>query len=420
MSRSVFTTSLAPECSIDQIKGNLTIKGWDLPQIAVEADPDLLEVQEEPDVIRLSCQGDCEIRLPRGTELKIGIVRGDARIKILDESLEIGEVKGSLHLRNVGGAQIGAINGDLSARNIAGNLELGQVKGDVELRQLDGAFQLAEGDGDLDLTNVRLDIHAEIKGDARVRLDLMEGSHYSINAGGDVSCFIPPDAGLKLSLTSLAQTIKVRLPERVETIKSEQADFEIGTGDGVFSISAGGDISLIGQSDGWESGSPFMADFGEEISRQVEAQIGQQMEEVSRRLKEHMERLTVNLDRAGMSPEDAQRIVDQAMRASERETARAQEKMRRAQEKLERKLEEAQRKVEQKARSSERSSWARSRHSWGRGAPMPTSPPPSPASASAPEPVSEEERLMILRMLEQKKISLEEADRLLSALEGNA
>jgi hypothetical protein len=33
--------------------------------------------------------------------------------------------------------------------------------------------------------------------------------------------------------------------------------------------------------------------------------------------------------------------------------------------------------------------------------------------------VTEEERLFILRMLEQKKISLEEADRLLSALEGN-
>jgi hypothetical protein len=34
------------------------------------------------------------------------------------------------------------------------------------------------------------------------------------------------------------------------------------------------------------------------------------------------------------------------------------------------------------------------------------------------EPVTEEERLMILRMLEQKKITLEEAEILLSALEG--
>jgi len=40
-------------------------------------------------------------------------------------------------------------------------------------------------------------------------------------------------------------------------------------------------------------------------------------------------------------------------------------------------------------------------------------------SATAPvgDPVSEEERLMILRMLEQKKISIAEAEQLLSALE---
>ena len=42
--------------------------------------------------------------------------------------------------------------------------------------------------------------------------------------------------------------------------------------------------------------------------------------------------------------------------------------------------------------------------------------PPTPPAPPAP-PVSEEERMMILRMLEQKKISLEEADRLLAALE---
>jgi hypothetical protein len=46
--------------------------------------------------------------------------------------------------------------------------------------------------------------------------------------------------------------------------------------------------------------------------------------------------------------------------------------------------------------------------------------PPAPPAPPAPpdEVVSEEERMMILRMLEQKKISLDEADKLLSALEG--
>lgn len=37
---------------------------------------------------------------------------------------------------------------------------------------------------------------------------------------------------------------------------------------------------------------------------------------------------------------------------------------------------------------------------------------------STPAPISDEERLTILRMLQEKKISLDEAEKLLSALEG--
>lgn len=47
---------------------------------------------------------------------------------------------------------------------------------------------------------------------------------------------------------------------------------------------------------------------------------------------------------------------------------------------------------------------------------------PSPAAPAAPagEPVGEEERLAILRMLQEKKITSEQADQLLAALEGKA
>ena len=43
----------------------------------------------------------------------------------------------------------------------------------------------------------------------------------------------------------------------------------------------------------------------------------------------------------------------------------------------------------------------------------------APAAAPAGDPVSEEERMTILRMLQDKKITSEEADKLLAALEGN-
>jgi hypothetical protein len=415
MARQVFNTSLAPDCQIDRIGGSLHVKGWDLPQIAVDADQSDLEIEEDADAVRFSCRRDCGIRLPHGATLEIGSLQGDAQIKLLDETLKLGEALGSLNLRNLAGAQIGLIHGDLSARSISGDLELGQVKGDVEARRIEGDFKLGEGGGDLDLQQAFGEVHAVVKGDARLRLREMNGAEYHLQAGGDVRGSLPADANLKLRLVSRGKSIRLRLPKFSQIYSQEQVELEVGGGDILLAIEAGGDISLDAQETGWTGSEPFMPGFDEEIAQQVEAQIGQHMQEMSQRLKNQMEQMAENLSRVGMSPDEAQRIVDQAMRASERETAKAQEKMRRAQEKLERKLQDAQRKAEQKARSAERSAWARNRHTWGRGA---STPPPAPQPSVPPEPVSDDERLMILRMLEQKKISLEEAEQLLAALEG--
>jgi hypothetical protein len=63
-----------------------------------------------------------------------------------------------------------------------------------------------------------------------------------------------------------------------------------------------------------------------------------------------------------------------------------------------------------KSRSARRSEQRQERKAW-RGAAV-----ADPSIET--EPVGDEERLMILRMLEEKKISLEQAEELLSALEG--
>lgn len=421
MTRQTISTSLAPDCILGTIQGDLRVKGWDLPQVAVEANPDLLDLNEEEDTVRLSCRGDCEIRLPYGATLEIDTVQGDAQIKLLEETASLGLVQGSLRLRNIAAVRLGQVNGDVSANSLTGDLEIGVVQGDLQASQVDGAVRIGQGRGDLSLQGIRGEVKIETNGDARLRLSALEGETYQIQARGDVQCSLPTGVGLRLSLKSGGRLMRVSLPEKTQNYEQEELSLELGDGAVDFRIEAGGDIqlSLMGSEwqAGWGPGSPEMTDYHEQIARQVEAQIGQQMEEVTRRMKEQMDQLSETLSRTGFSPEDSERIIEQAMRMSERETARAQEKMRRAQEKLERKLAENQRKVEQKARAAERSNWTRPRHTWGRSwLSHPPTPPPAPEPPA--EPVSEEERLMILRMLEQKKISLAEAENLLAALEG--
>ncbi|MGE5222970.1 MAG: SHOCT-like domain-containing protein, partial [Omnitrophica WOR_2 bacterium] len=70
-------------------------------------------------------------------------------------------------------------------------------------------------------------------------------------------------------------------------------------------------------------------------------------------------------------------------------------------------------KAEQKARFAERHSQGREKRTWGFEW-------PASRPEAAAEPVSEDERMLILKMLEEKKISAEEAEQLLSALEGKS
>jgi predicted Holliday junction resolvase-like endonuclease len=126
------------------------------------------------------------------------------------------------------------------------------------------------------------------------------------------------------------------------------------------------------------------------------------MDLVGRQLNEHMERLNRTFEGAGYTAEQTERMIRQAQEATNRAAARTEDKLRRAQEKLERKLETARRRAERRSRGR------RSSTDWA--APFPAEP--------ESEPVSDNERLAILQMLEQKKITVEQAEELLSALEG--
>jgi hypothetical protein len=122
----------------------------------------------------------------------------------------------------------------------------------------------------------------------------------------------------------------------------------------------------------------------------------------------------MRLSAAKLSEDQARRIEDRAREASERATARATERIRRAQSRLEQKLAAAQRRIEYKSQARERASH-HGHHAWTFNIPSPPTPGVAPS-----EPVSEDERMMILHMLEEKKISMEEAELLLSALEGKS
>ncbi|HSF82304.1 MAG TPA: hypothetical protein VLA49_13765 [Anaerolineales bacterium] len=423
------TTSSAPEVVIEEITGSLQLKGWSRPEVLVKSEGDITPVlEEQDDVVTIRCNGDCLIRLPHEASVKVESVHGEAIFKLLDERLQIEKIMGSLVLRNVAETRVESVEGELVAKQVLGDLNVDHIAGNVVLRDVQGCCTLERVSGNLDLRDAEGDLIISAGGNANLRLSLLTGERYEISADGNLNFHLPADSSARLNLTSRANTIRVRLPEEQKLIQEQNYSLTLQDGQASINLTAGGTLSLDSQAAGWMEMDDVQAEI-EGAQAEIESaftglsegllteQIEAQLEAHMQALEEHMSRLSEKLEGTGVSEAQQERIMRRAREASERATARAQEKMRRTQEKLERKMAAAERKAELKIRAAERISRSHGRRSWSV-----EWPPSHPRAAPQPpkEPVADEERLMILRMLEEKKISLDEAEKLLSSLEGNA
>lgn len=401
-----------PVVTLEVIRGNLELKGWDRPEILLKSSSaEALDVQQEGERVLISCSQDLMARLPQDARLTIERIDGGAHIKYLEQGMTIENIAGSLELRDVGPVDAEHVAGNLIVKRVAGDLKMASVGGNAVVRDVEGACSLEVG-GELDGRDLEGDVHAIVGGNARLRLALLLGKHYQVAAGGEIHCRIPADASINVSLTSGAQSIQVRIGGEYSKLNQSSHQVTLGDGQADMKLTAGGGIVFESQEVDWGEQLDLHAELADQVAEQVESEVRTH----SAMLDEQMEELQRRLSGMNLPGVEVDRILERTRQATERSNQRAQEKLRRAQDRMQRKIEAAARKAELKARAAERRSrsggfaW---NFEWR---------PAVPGEPPRPEPpqVSDEERLMILRMLQEKKISVAEAEQLLAALEGRS
>jgi len=421
MEKQFVTTSASPRVIL-QINGDLRLKGQDDFQVVAKADtPEDLTVESKEDQVVIHSNGNCYVRVPQASLVQIQAVHGNALFKALDGDITAESIDGDLELRNIGKIYITRLNGNLTAKNIEGDCRADLINGDLSARNVQGDFIVSDAvRGNLNLSNVAGSARAFADGNVTLRLDPAPGHTYDFTCHGNLFCRLSSDASAEISVPKASQ-VMVDLPgiHASAPIQSPYA-LTLGEGDAKITLSADGNIVLDTHAPDFE-----MDDFdldinsevdgmAESVSQQITQQVESQMRMMEEQLDAQLSSLSMRLSAARLTADQARRIEERAREASERATARAQERVRRAQERLEQKMAAAQRRLEHKQQAYERAS-RHSRHGWSFNLPTP----PAPTTPSG-EPVSEDERLMILHMLEEKKISMEEAETLLSALEGKS
>jgi len=393
MKQTTLTVAGASLLDVTSVAGDLQVVGWERPEVTAKADGEALTLLLDGQTARAESDSDLIVYAPREITLRISNVGGDADLRAVAGAVSISNVGGDLQMRNVGAVSVKSVGGDLSVRDCAGDFSAENIGGDASLHQMKGGVGATVG-ADLYLRDVQGNVSVQTGADAALYLHPRPGQVVSVQAGSDILLRVPPKVEAEFTLQGCDdESIRVDLPG-VEPVQMGMfRQFTVGTGGAKINLTAGSEVIVTSREEEWQSVTDF-----DPLGREGPFFPG---------------------EFPGISPDVQERIsrkVEEATRRAMKASMRTQEQS----ERVQHRVDAAMRRAEEKMRSAER----RSAHMgisvgrWGVniGGPRPPVPPAPPAPPS--DPVTDEERLTILKMLQEKKISLQEAEKLLAALEG--
>ena len=369
-----------PLVTIENVGGDLRVRAWERDQVAVLDDEGSLEPMAGGVIAR--SDGDLNLRVPTWAGINLGNVGGDAKLSELEGPLSVEHIGGDLTLRDVGPVTIESVGGSLRVKRADGSLRVERVGGDATVREVEGEARIGQVGGDLYVRDVADACHVDQVGaDLVLSTDFLPGADYHFDVGGDIVCRVSAGASVRFQTTHDRELV-VDAPgaKRAEWDHGDEVIF--GEGEALVSLEAGGEIRLVAQDE----------DYMMAINFHLEEDLAERLSLIEEQLSEKLSGLDDVIARQSEKIRNkAERSAERAMRQAERAARKAGK------------------------RRSFRFSFGGDPFEGGGARPHPGRP---PRPVEPAEPVSEEERMTILRLVENKQISVEEAEKLLAALEG--
>jgi hypothetical protein len=347
-----------PRVRLVSIRGDLRLVGQAGTTLRAQAPSkgDLKVVPRDDETV-ITCASSCMVFLPAEAEVVVDAVEGDARVHAITGSLRFGEVHGDLSVRRCGELHAERVTGELVVRKLERGLAVTWVGGDGQLEQIEGGVQIGQIQGDLVARDLAGALTCAAGGDVHLEWKPAPQSTSHLTCAGDLHCRLLLGASVALQLQA-AGSMDLGRHQSVPSTQGVRVTFGAGEAEAVFV--AGGDLSLRGP------GQEFAFSELEGLQEDIDDLVRTRWEEALSGLE------GAGALAGGFDPERVARQIRRAMDQAQRRAPRP-----------------------------------------------PGKPSVSFASAGAKaEPVAGEERLAILRMLEQGKINVDQAEQLLHALDG--
>jgi hypothetical protein len=388
MSKNQQFISVEPDSTIFvKAHGNLDIRGWERAEVGITTDINVQRIRHEKKLLRLLFVEDCELMVPPTCKVIIERASGNARVRDLNEPVIINKVQGDLALQNVGGVTIARVSDDCLLENIHANVHISRVGGNLKGKNIQGTIYAERIQDDVRLFAVSSG--AEIRSSGNIELSLLENTDKEIklNASDKIMLHLPANPDVSLYIRSGDERIELNVGDRHDKINHSHCELTLGDGRQKISLEAGDKVRVT-----------------EEVFEDAEIRkLFEELDNLWARLREESAARRENREQDMhweiKMVEGAARIAEETMDGmSEMASQITEDTVRQAEEHVRIAL----KRVEEQIRNLGYDYWAE---------PVREKPKKKTSDVTA------EERLIIMRMLQENKISVEEADHLLEILE---
>lgn len=274
--------SLAQDNPVIYLKayGGVQVKGVDKSEVQCDISaPQLATLVEEDGHVYVTVNASCSLTVPESSSVEIERGMGSVKITNIKNKINIEKVLGNLVLFDIGAATIEKVGGNFSVNKASGPVQVEKVAatltvedvasfscekvgGSCTASKVQGDFHLEKAGGDFKaqaiegLTQVAkvggsfvgkdLKLEGDLKAGGKIRLiNVKFEDDLSLRAGGDVDLGL--SEGMKdiaIKIHSGTRNIKIKTNEDDLEIEDASYDYQVGEEITSLSIAAGGSVSL--------------------------------------------------------------------------------------------------------------------------------------------------------------------------------
>lgn len=227
--------------------GNLDVRGWDTAEVGITTDINVQKIRNEKNLLRLLFVEDCELSVPKTCNLNIERVSGNARLRDLEGEIKVFKVQENLALQNINSATVGNISDDCLLENIRGEIEIRRVGENLRGKNIASSLKVDRVSGKVQLHGLGGSV--DIRSDETIEISLSEFNTQKImlRASDNIRIHLPANANAALQVKSNGEQIEFDTGETKKKINEKRCEMRLGDGRQEIILEAGDRVRVTGE-----------------------------------------------------------------------------------------------------------------------------------------------------------------------------